>query len=437
MFLNSFQSFSQTLTQSPYSRFGLGELQRDDFAQNSAMGGVSQTFQSNSLLNISNPASLGALKYTTFQAAVSGNFSQQSTSLLKQDSKTASFNSISLAFPVTKWWGAAFGLKPFSSMGYNINYLANDTVFGDINYSFKGDGGLTKVFVSNGFQPVKNVFIGVNAMYMFGVLNKERKLAFDNTNYLNTVSQEATNVGGFNYNAGAQFKIPVKLYVTKSVLDTTRKDSLIYYKKTKIDWREKDYAFQIGFTFQNNSLVNATTNALVRSYRIEDDVVKLRDTVSFLVDYKGKINLPQTIGAGLAFKKGDKFFVGVDYYIENWSQYSYFGINDLLQNASSICVGAQYTPKPGFLGNTLERGSYRIGFRSTNSHLNLKNTPIVENSISFGAGLPMRRSTSSVNLSFELGTRGTTTNNLIKENFFKFNIGFSLNDVWFIKRKID
>lgn len=274
-------------------------------------------------------------------------------------------------------------------------------------------------------------------MYMFGVLNKERKLAFDNTNYLNTVSQEATNVGGFNYNAGAQFKIPVKLYVTKSVLDTTRKDSLIYYKKTKIDWREKDYAFQIGLTFQNNSVVNATTNALVRSYRIEDEVVKLRDTVSYLVDYKGKINLPQTIGAGLAFKKGEKLFVGVDYYIENWSQYSYYGVNDLLQNASSICVGAQYTPKPGFLGNTLERGSYRIGFRSTNSHLNLKNTPIVENSISFGAGLPMRRSTSSVNLSFELGTRGTTTNNLIKENFFKFNIGFSLNDVWFIKRKID
>lgn len=437
LFIYSIPSFSQTLTQSPYSRFGLGELQREDFAQNAAMGGVTQSFQSNNLLNISNPASLGALKYTTFQASLSGIMSQQSTSLLKQKAVTSSFNSISLAFPITKWWGAGFGLKPYSNMAYNINYNASDTIFGNVNYSFKGDGGITKVFISNGFQPIKNLFIGANAMYMFGVLNKQRKLTFENTNYINTISQEATNINGFNYNVGAQFKIPLKLFLTKSVLDTTRKDSLVYYKKTKLDWREKEYAFQFGLTVQNNSVINGKTNELVRSYRIENDVLRLCDTVSFLIDNKGKITLPQTIGAGISFKKGEKLFIGVDYYVENWSQYSYFGLTDLLQNSSLLCVGAQYTPKPGFLGNSFERASYRIGYRTTNSYLNLKNTPIIENLFSVGAGFPMRRSTSSVNVSFEFGTRGTLTNDLIKEDFFRFNVGFSLNDVWFIKRRID
>ena len=37
----------------------------------------------------------------------------------------------------------------------------------------------------------------------------------------------------------------------------------------------------------------------------------------------------------------------------------------------------------------------------------------------------------------EIGSRGTTDNNLIKENFIRFGIGLTLNDRWFIKTKYE
>jgi len=36
----------------------------------------------------------------------------------------------------------------------------------------------------------------------------------------------------------------------------------------------------------------------------------------------------------------------------------------------------------------------------------------------------------------EFGKRGTGVNN-VTENFFKFSLGLSLSDIWFIKRKYD
>jgi len=47
------------------------------------------------------------------------------------------------------------------------------------------------------------------------------------------------------------------------------------------------------------------------------------------------------------------------------------------------------------------------------------------------------RSFSNINLGFELGKRGMASENLIEEKYFKINIGLSLNDLWFQKRKIN
>ena len=60
-----------------------------------------------------------------------------------------------------------------------------------------------------------------------------------------------------------------------------------------------------------------------------------------------------------------------------------------------------------------------------------------EKVVSFGFGLPMKRSGALLNLSAELGQRGTTQENLIQDTFARFKIGLVLSDIWFIKRKYD
>ena len=48
-----------------------------------------------------------------------------------------------------------------------------------------------------------------------------------------------------------------------------------------------------------------------------------------------------------------------------------------------------------------------------------------------------QKTKSEINLSVEVGERGTINNNLIKEQFLDFQIGLSLSDIWFVKRKYD
>ena len=80
---------------------------------------------------------------------------------------------------------------------------------------------------------------------------------------------------------------------------------------------------------------------------------------------------------------------------------------------------------------------YRIGIYSSKTHLNLRNQHLNEQVFSFGFGLPLKRTGALLNLSAELGSRGTTENNLIQDQFARFKFGLILSDIWFIKRKYD
>jgi len=57
--------------------------------------------------------------------------------------------------------------------------------------------------------------------------------------------------------------------------------------------------------------------------------------------------------------------------------------------------------------------------------------------ITFGVGLPLGRTRSSMNVAFTMGTRGTLENNLIKENYGILTFSVTLHDLWFFKRKFD
>ena len=73
-----------------------------------------------------------------------------------------------------------------------------------------------------------------------------------------------------------------------------------------------------------------------------------------------------------------------------------------------------------------------------------KSTQLSEYAFSLGAGFPVGRSyvpgtrtASMINVGLEYGQRGTIDNGLIKENFIRVRVGFTINDEWFIKRVYD
>ncbi len=85
----------------------------------------------------------------------------------------------------------------------------------------------------------------------------------------------------------------------------------------------------------------------------------------------------------------------------------------------------------------MKRIAYRGGLKYEKSYLMIGNEQIKDFGISFGVGLPVYRSLSTINISAEIGQRGTTDFNLIKEQYAKLTLNVNLHDIWFVKRKFD
>jgi hypothetical protein len=126
---------------------------------------------------------------------------------------------------------------------------------------------------------------------------------------------------------------------------------------------------------------------------------------------------------------------GADFLWQNWEKYTYYGNSDSLANRWNIAVGGEYIPDAKSIGSYLQKVAYRAGFHYGKTPLDLKGKHLEEFGISFGLGLPIKKSKSTVNLSANFGKRGTIQNGLIQENFFKFTIGVNVFENWFFKSK--
>jgi hypothetical protein len=98
-------------------------------------------------------------------------------------------------------------------------------------------------------------------------------------------------------------------------------------------------------------------------------------------------------------------------------------------------------PKPG--KNYLSYVAYRVGFLYGKDYIKVdKDLPVW--GFTAGASFPMRKAAytnqySMINLGLEFGQRGNKQNlDLgVRESFFRFSVGLSLSDLWFVKRKYD
>jgi hypothetical protein len=422
--LTGFQfSRAQTSTSSLYSRYGLGDLQYSGFANVNAMGGVSYGFQNDSLapyyINISNPASHATYRLTAFDVGVVDQFTQLQTSTQVTSTNRAALAYLAFAFPVTKWWGGSFGILPFSNVGYKVNTSSDaDTNIGTVHYAYEGSGGLNEIYLANGFR-FGNLSAGIHASYLFGQLNQVSRDSFPDLT--NAFSTKVSEMREFN--------------------DVYFKGGLQYRQKLGTGW-----SAVFGLTGSLQTRLNATHTYLAETYKYRFNIEQVRDTVSYTPDMKESVLLPGMLGFGMAFRKTDKLLFTADVSTQNWSKFDSFGQGGLLGNSNRVSAGFQYWPdRFATKGTYFRKVAYRAGFRYSNTMLLLNNnTPLTDMAFTFGFGMPLRitkvgenYNQAMLNISFELGQRGTTENSLIREHYARVVLGFSINEKWFIQRKYD
>ena len=415
---------SQTLTSSPYSRFGLGDLNSTISVEQAAMGGSSVVYSSPNSINFNNPAAYSSLyrQSVLLSSSVFNQTNRLSTSQLDQTTTHTNFGYIALAMPASKYVFLSSGILPYSNIGYDLEYADNEDQIGNVDYRYYGLGGVHNYYLGAAVKLHNNLSVGINRSYLFGGLSRNRTADFDDDTYLNVNSVNTTNVSG-------------NLITTGFLFNSDLSDN---------------QNLSIGITYQHNANLEARRNLLETTYKANSSLISIKDTVRNIVD-TGSLVLPNEISAGISYSSKQWIFIA-NYTSQNWSNYQLkFGDEideDNLDNSFSLSGGLQYTPDDNSITQYWKRLSYRIGSNYNKSYLRIMDSPLLERSITFGLGIPVRKSNTFYNISVQLGERGITNHDyyffatktnfkLIKERFIKISFGVTFRGLWFVKRKYD
>lgn len=397
------QLFSQENTASPYSFYGIGDAKFKGTNDIIAIGGLS-VYSDSTHLNVLNPASYANQMLTSIQVGGTSNFYKLSSSTDTQKAQKTTFDYLVIGLPYSKKLGFSLGLLPQSTVGYR---LVNDQLStNNYAYRYNGSGGLNKVYFGAGYQLTSKLSVGMDFQYLFGSIDAKTTLLISNVQF-STREINNSNVTGVGLNFGLNYQSKLN---------------------DKINYRTS-------FTFAPEMKLNSKNSRQIATISFGADGTEIPASVNNIDVADTKLVLPTKIAAGFGLGNR-KWFVGADYTFrgtgnqvnrfENYSNVSY-------ENSSKIAIGGFFIPKYDSYKNYFERVTYRAGFRYENTGLVINNTSIKDRALSFGFAFPITGTFSSLSIGSEWGTRGTSANGLIKENYFSVNVGLIFNDKWFKK----
>ncbi len=412
---------------SPFSRYGLGDVYPSQNVINRAMGNISSTYANGQSINLGNPAAYSELKIVTYDIGVSLDTRslKSANPVLKYNSVNLTPSYVALGMPLSKKHnlGLAFGLKPLSKVSYSIKQdkrLPADS----INYLYEGDGGVYEAFIGIG-KRWGGLRIGVNTGYMFGTKQSSTiTTPVDSVYTYRSNSQTLTTFNKIFFNAGLQYDAKLS----------------------------KTTALRFGIAGNLKQKLNAQQqiNRETFTYDANGGMAKV-DSVYQTSEQKGKIEYPLSYAAGINLNSsildhlGNKFeksSLAVEYETTKWADYRYFDQPDKLINSWQFKVGGQLTPNPLSIKSYWNRVNYRAGFYYGKEAVNADGNDLPVYGLTLGAGLPIRKWRSLdnqytiINTAIEIGKRGNNKNN-ITESFLRVSFGLNLSDIWFIKRKYD
>lgn len=413
---------------SPYSRFGLGDLVNQHLAAAGGMAGLSATFNDPYHLNLQNPAALASLQSTAFEVGFYGRYANLKDETRSADLWTGNLNYLALGFPLinpisrvldqskSPWnFGMALSLQPFSTVGYDIRAQVQQP--GELELTtniFKGSGGTYRLNWGMGLKH-KNLAAGINAGYLFGKTTNNIRVEFDSLAlaYSTEISNE-NSISGFIWDVGVQYTIEFG----------------------KINKNQNARQRLILGAYGNNAL-NFNTN--FSQLFVRNNFYTPVDTLINLNEQKGKGTLPAQWTAGLTYEQPNKFKIGAEYNVASWSDYKNEGKEESITflDANRLAVGLEWIPDFNSYNNYLSRVRYRLGFVYANDPRSISGEQLKQYSVTLGGGFPIilpRQQVSFINLSVEAGQFGIP--DAVRENFVRMTLGFTLNDnTWFFKRK--
>ena len=402
---------------SPYSIYGIGDLSKEGTAYNKSMGGTGIATRNRRFINYLNPAAVTARDTLSFMADFG--LVQKNTLYRQGDMRSANntFNiyDFILSFPIYRSSAFMVGITPFSDVGYDFSSVETDQNIigntGNITYDSYGNGSIYQAFVGAGVTFWKKLSLGAEAIYYFGNLDKVTNMNYSDDSYR-------------SLNSGSELM----------VRGTTGKFGLQYEQNLG-----GDVSMIIGATYR----LGASMKGYATNFRYANQS-GVTDSLKFTVDTLGAAGLRfgDEIGVGLSIKKGEKWSAEFNYLRSDWSNSGFDAIKGFAVSGNSLFTstvsqsfraGFEFVPNRNDIRYYMKRCSYRFGAYYDQSYYKLDGNNVNSMGITLGMTLPVFQWYNGISLGVDLGQRSSTRNNMIRERYATFVVGFNIHDIWFRK----
>lgn len=406
---------------SPYSIYGIGDISKEGTAFNKSMGGTGVATRNRRFINYLNPAAITARDTLSFMADFG--LVQENTLYRQGDMRSAhnTFNiyDFVMSFPIYRSSAFMVGITPYSDVGYDFSSVETDPDIigntGNIGYDSYGTGSVYQAFFGAGVTFWKRLSLGAEAIYYFGNIDKVTNMNYSDGSY------RSLNIGSELMVRGTTGKFGLQ-YEQKLGGDV----SVIAGATYKLGTNMKGYA--TNFRYANQSSVT--------------------DSLKHTVDTLGAAGLRfgDEIALGISVKNGEKWSAEFNYLRSDWRKSKFdtapgFAVSGTSVFTSTVSqsyrAGFEIVPNRNDIRHYFNRCTYRFGMYYDQEYYKLDGNNVNSVGLTFGMTLPIEndnyRSHNGITLGIDIGQRGGLTNNMIRERYAMFVIGFNIHDIWFRK----
>ena len=414
---------AQGLGNSPYSRIGLGDYTANTGGvRQMGMGGVGVAAPNAVNVNELNPALLYYTSRTTFEAGYSGQYKTVKNASSSNRAGNGTLGYFALSVPLASRWAAAVGLKPLSAVDYESNIVQDvtgSTIGARSLNQFKGTGGVSEAYLAQGVRVAKGLSVGLTASYQFGVIDQTAgSTVVENTareTYVKSVERLHSRYSDFAFRAGAHYRHAVG----------------------------KGLQLNVGgaYSFAHNLKAQQTDT---RERENLDGSLSSEP----IVQSEGRVStaVPALTQVGLSLDNDKSWSVNLDVAQQDWSKFRrYDNGGPALSNTLRVGLGGEFTPDPGSLDHYFRRVAYRVGISQAQMPYQPGGKTLYDRAVSWGFAFPLPTASAlestTISLAFTYGQRGNTDllssgASNVQENYIRGQLGITLNNRWFIKRRL-
>lgn len=374
------------MTSSPYSMFGIGELQNGLYGQNAGMGGVAYGMRDNALINIENPAGLTALdsKRLLTELAVFAKNESYTSGRSSNRAFTGSFSALMLGGRVIPRWYTAVSLTPYSAVGYYFQSL--QPIEGNPHESnvgaFTGSGGISKISWSNAYLLSQHWSIGLNISYLFGNIvlsEKQNDVAVD----------KKMHARALYANGGVQYHCTLN----------------------------HDLSYTIGAVYGYRQKMDITNE----KYIVNDKAQNKKKQRS------QKQSLPQYIGIGgsLQYKK---WTYALDYAFQQYSSLTSVDSRIKFQDVNECHAGICYFPNGYSSDGFWKQVSYKAGINLSNSYMTINGNSGFSLRLNAGLGVPVFKGRINIGIFYD---RLRLKNDILNRDVIGATLTLTLSEIFY------